>query len=130
MHKLAVLLCILTLAACAQPVEPAPVINNYYTIEAAPVEEPPAEVPVVEAEPVPEPAPAIPREITDYERYAMYVIDPDGAIFCESHCEEWEISGYPSQADYFAAMLPLFRLEAQQHGAGWLCISGELYPAI
>jgi len=69
----------------------------------------------------------IPVVKTAYELYALYVIDPTGAIYAETHCEEWAEWGYASQADLYATMLPLYRLEAQQHGAGWTCIAGEIY---
>jgi len=129
MRKILLALFILSIVSCSQPVEPAPVINNYYITETPPAPEPePVAEPVVveEAPPIIE----APREITDYERYALYVIDPTGTIFCEDHCEDYLAYGYASQAALFSAILPLYQLEAQQHGAGWQCISGALYPAI
>ena len=129
MRRLLIVLAVLMLAACTQPVEPAPVINNYYymTVEAEDEEVTPEETPVAETPVAEPPVVEIPREITDFERFAIYVIDPTGAIFCETHCEEWIAYGYAAQADLFAAMLPLFQLEASSRGAGWLCIFGQLY---
>lgn len=73
------------------------------------------------------PEPVIVTPPTPYELYALYVIDPTGAIYCETHCEDWQENGWESQAALYNALLPSYRLEAQQHGAGWTYVAGRIY---
>lgn len=64
----------------------------------------------------PEPAPV--PVVTDYERYAIYLVAADGHIIAEEH----------ATADTFALRVSLYQLQAQGDGQGEYVISGRLYP--
>jgi len=74
--------------------------------------------------PVPEPVVPLP----DYERYAAYLIRPDGSIDFETHCVEWESEGYESMAHMFLVMQNAVKVQAYANGAGWTYRAGSLYP--
>lgn len=65
-----------------------------------------------------------PSVVSDYVKYALYLIDASGAIQCEDHCEY--ISDYPSKAYYFERRKLAFESDAAMH-PGWYVKSGELY---
>lgn len=62
----------------------------------------------------PEPPPVI----TDYERYALYLVAADGTILYEEHLT----------AETFPARLAVYQLQAQQDGHGEYVVYGRLYP--
>lgn len=74
--------------------------------------------------------PAVPpaEPLPDYERYAVYLVNPDGVIVYETHCETWEADGYTSMVAMFTERRAACAGDAYASGAGWQCISGHLYP--
>lgn len=64
------------------------------------------------------PTPAPVHVVTDYERYALYLIAADGTIIAEEHLT----------ADTFNDRVYQYQLQAQCDGKGEYVISGRLYP--
>lgn len=73
------------------------------------------------------PLPPVVEPLPDYERYAVYLIDPDGAIYYETHCVEWESEGFTSMYAMFLWAQNAARVQAYANGAGWYSVSGHLY---
>lgn len=69
-----------------------------------------------------------PEPLPDYERYAVYLVNPAGDIVYETHCETWEADGYASMVAMFNERRAACAGDAYASGAGWQCISGHLYP--
>lgn len=76
--------------------------------------------------PVPIPVPIL----TDYEKYAIYLVAADGSIIAETHCADdpWADYGYASLAEWFQARKAMFDLQAMGDGHGEYVIAGRLYP--
>jgi len=98
LRRLAILAALL-LASCTQPV-----IERYYYIET----EPAVEAPVVEA----------PVVLSEYERWALYLVAASGAILYEEHCT--------SEARFLERKL-LYEAQARADGNGEFVVAGRLY---
>lgn len=72
------------------------------------------------------PPPEPPRPVTDFELYAIYLIDEAGAIIAEEHCEAWAEWGYASREAMFVALSTLWRTELGSH-PGWQLVTRTLY---
>ncbi len=79
--------------------------------------------PAAPAEPEPPPV----HVVTDYERFALYLIAPDGSIVYEEHCEDWAEAGRPSREAYYLERRTIYQNEAYARGAGWRAHCGSLY---
>lgn len=75
--------------------------------------------------PAPEPEPVI----TDYERYALYyVLVSDGSILAETHCEDWEVAGYPSRQACYDTTRTSWQAQVYADGGATELVAGRLYP--
>lgn len=76
---------------------------------------------------VPPPPPIIIDTRTDYEKYALYVVAPNGSIIFEDHCDGG--LGGMSLEEYHYIRRRAFVTECQINAAlGWYLIEGRLYP--
>ncbi len=78
------------------------------------------------------PAPTVPTADELYALYSVYVLNPDGSILYEWHCNTVP-DGFPGYTpkQYFQTMLNVANLEVQQRGdaAGLRVVSGYIYTA-
>ena len=65
------------------------------------------------------PAPEPVHVVTDYERFALYLVAADGSILFEEHCKS---------AEEYALRKSCYELQAQADGAGEYVVAGRLYP--
>lgn len=78
------------------------------------------------------PAPIIPDDPrTDYEKYALYYVEADGAILAEKHCADfdWAAGGYESLEQYFTMTRYSWELQARSDGGGRYVVAGRIYTA-
>lgn len=79
-----------------------------------------------------DPPPYVPPHIvTDWERYALYVVDSSGSIIYEDHCTGWLAGGWDSIDQYFYSRRQAFQSVvdgAQGPNLPWRLIAGQLYP--
>lgn len=74
------------------------------------------------------PPPVVVVPLPDYERYALYLIAPDGTIDAETHCEQWQAEGYATIEACYNSYLYMYKASAQDRGPGWSYHAGSLYP--
>jgi hypothetical protein len=72
------------------------------------------------------PRPEPPPVISDYEKYACYLIDENGGIVFETHCEGWQEAGYSDIQSYFDYYARAVRYDALNN-PGWSYVTGRLY---
>jgi hypothetical protein len=65
--------------------------------------------------------------IPDYEKYACYLIDAEGMIVFETHCEDWEDQGYSDIVACFTYYAWAVQQDALSN-PGYTYITGRLYP--
>lgn len=71
--------------------------------------------------PIPDPDPP-----TDYEKYAVYLIDQNNVIQFETHCENWEEMGFANRGQMFWAYSEAVKGEAAKN-PGWFYVIGQLW---
>lgn len=116
MKRLVILLAVIVLASCTQPV-----IERYYYTEPA------AEEPIA-TEPAPEPY--VP---TEYERYLLYVVDTTGAIMYFDDCNDIS-GGWMSKDEKYSVRLKCFQLTIEIEGLvgpgrPWVILTNQTYVA-
>ena len=72
------------------------------------------------------PRPEPPPVISDYEKYACYLIDENGLIVFETHCEGWQEAGYSDIQSYFDYYAKAVRYDALNN-PGWSYVTGRIY---
>lgn len=78
---------------------------------------------------IPVPPPVVVDTRTDYEKYSLYIINPDMTIYAEEHCTEIDLTGtgYANSAAYYETRKTMFETQAYAMGAGYTVIAGAIY---
>lgn len=78
---------------------------------------------------IPVPPPVVVDTRTDYEKYSLYIINPDGSIYAEEHCTETDLTGlgYASVEAYYEERRTMFNTQAYALGYGFTVVAGAIY---